>query len=1177
MVDVNWKLCVRAWAVLMVALAGLGLQVQDVSVAQSVQGAEPQWWQVLPPDQPGFPVPLVGAPLSWGSSPNLADLDGDGTLEILVGGRDLAGSNPGCGGWVYAYRHDGSLLWQTHVRAPINSTPTAADLNGDGHLDVVVGLGGVLTSPDDPQCWHGGVTALDGSNGQELWTFDTQDWLNHVHDGWRDGVFSTPAIADVNGDGQPEIAFGAWDQCIYLLDHNGQPLWGNLPGIVPGTFCGGHGFYNEDTIWSSPALADITGDGRLEIIIGADASQGNWWGDPSGGYLRILDAEGNSLAREWMDQALYSSPSVGDLDGDGDYEIVIGTGTYLAGQGYYVSAFDYDPAPADPADRLILKWRAPTAGRVFASPALADLNGDSLPDVVISSLIGDGGDDGSLVYAWRGYDGQEFFHRRNCNYVGQTGNTLSSPSLADIDGDGHPEILFSSLWEVDILNHDGTYYTDYSNPRWEGSPVHPGCARDHTPTTELTYWAQYSLYASPAVGDLDGDGDAEIVIAGHDYEHPKRGMIFAWTGHPVEPWSPWPTWRHDEHHTANVSFELTPPTNPTSLRSPSHAPGQWSTANLVQMVWSGASDSGSGVAGYSIAWDTSPQTLPDTVLDLDAATQSVTSPPLPDGDNLYFHLRTGDNAGNWTANALHYGPFWIDTMPPTSQASSPPVVKAPFQVTWSGSDTGSGISHYTIQVRDNGGAWADWLKNETGTAATYQGALGHTYRFRSIAHDQAGNAEDGYSAEGDTETVVAKYIVSGNVYDQREQPLGGASVLADPAALNQATTDDQGRYLLGILDDGVYDLTASHPGFGALPPVKGLSVAADLDGVDFYLPPDPNLIVNGGFEEQSGWQLEGPVPPAPVQGQGHTGDHALQFGDRPAPPQAAFASSSPDTLGETTVFTNASTGAPPLSYLWSFGDGVTSTLESPSHAYAMTGTFTVYLTVGNAVGDDVCSGTVSILARPQPPAASFVSSSPDTLGESTVFTNTSTGAPPLTYLWSFGDGVTSTLESPSHAYAMTGTFSVYLTATNAVGSDTYSDTVEIVTSTHSLRTSGASPLGASGVWAWSASQTLLLPDDALTATLGWLYRVEGQAADGDSLIVTVHGSAATIDQTVPLDSNGWTHGWLDVGDLIGQQVTVTFRLNRATIQDPLLVWLDEVSLGVTKAAPIYLPLVLKSP
>ncbi len=975
-------------------------QLRGPDVDESQQAEEPEWYQTLPPNQPGFPQAVNGAYLSYGSSPTLVDLNGDGTLEIVVGGRDLVGGSPGNGGMVYAYRHNGTLLWQRPVRAPVNSTPTTVDISGDGYPDVVVALGGL------PELgpWHGGVIALNGLNGQELWTFDTQDWLNHSPDGWLDGVFSTPAIGDVNGDGQLEIAFGAWDQCIYLLSAGGQPLWGNLPGILPGQIrCGGHGFYNEDTIWSSPALADLTGNGRQEIIVGADISPGNVHGDDGGGYLYVFDADGNALAREWMDQTIFSSPAVADLDNDGDWEIVVGTGTYWSNTGYYVSAFDYDPGQTDPTLRLNLRWRQGTVGRVFASPAVADLNKDGSLDVIITVPIGENGEGGTHLYAWRGTDGAPIFQRQICNFMGQSHSTNSSPTVADVDGDQWPEILLSHAWEVAIFNHDGTYYTDYSNPQWPGGPSNPACGRIDQPTTELTYYAEYSLYASPAIGDLDGDGDAEVVIPGHNPANPNQGMIFAWTGHSVQKAPPWATWRHDEYHTGNEVFETIPPTNPTSLSSSSHTAQVWSTSNQIQVAWSGAYDEGSGLAGFSIVWDTATDTLPDTVQDLDADVTQATSPALNDGQGYYFHLRTGDRAGNWTDTALHLGPFWIDSTPPSSYASSPEVVTGSFEVSWAGNDATSGVDHYTIEVRDGDGAWTPWRENETGTSAVFQGTAGHVYAFRSIAKDEAGNVESVDAPEGDTQTAVAEYLLQGRVYDQRGKPVVGATVTTQPAALNEATSADDGAFVLGVASGGTFELIAAHPQHGTLLPMKNLAVDGDLSNLDLYLPPATNLILNGDFETADDWQAGGIVAPMPVQKFGHTGDCALEAGVLPDQPE---------------------------------------------------------------------------------------------------------------------------LPSP---------------------------------------------------WTWAVSQTMTVPEDAREVTLDWVYRVEGDAAPDDKLLVTVEGSTSTANRTLDLGAAAWTHDWIDVTEFAGQEIVVSFRLTREADQNQVTVWLDEAGLGVKMGYQVFLPLVTRAP
>jgi hypothetical protein len=535
----GWKLLV----VLVIALMVVATLPAPVSQAN---------YNDNPPVQPGFPVQLAGAPVDL-SSPTTADLDGDGKLEIIVGGRgvNLDGSLA-CDGWVYAYKSTGALYWQTRVRAPVNASPTVADLNKDGKPEVIVGLGGVATGST---CWNGGVVALNGQTGAQTWLFDTQDWLGHTHDGWKDGVFASPAVGDINDDGWPEVVFGAWDQCLYALDRNGTPIWGNLPGVLNPVYCGGHGYYNEDTFWSSPSLADVTGDGVLDIITGADITTGNMYHDPSGGYVYILSGQGVMLAQTWLDQRIYSSPAVADIDNDQKLEIVVGTGTHLADKGYYVSAYEIDLSKSTPRERLTLKWRSATGGRVFASPAVGDLNGDGAQDVVVTSYIGDNGAEGSEVFAWNGTTGQQLFRTRSCSFMGQSLGTQSSPTLADIDGDGKLEVLFSHAWEVTILNHDGTYYTDYSSPSFPGTPFNPACTRSTAPTTTKTYYARYTLNASPAVADLDGNGKIEVVIAGgYDYNaNPNlvRGGIHVWTNH-ANGARPWPMFHHDAAHTGTL-------------------------------------------------------------------------------------------------------------------------------------------------------------------------------------------------------------------------------------------------------------------------------------------------------------------------------------------------------------------------------------------------------------------------------------------------------------------------------------------------------------------------------------------------------------------------------------------------------------------------------------------------
>jgi PKD repeat protein len=159
-------------------------------------------------------------------------------------------------------------------------------------------------------------------------------------------------------------------------------------------------------------------------------------------------------------------------------------------------------------------------------------------------------------------------------------------------------------------------------------------------------------------------------------------------------------------------------------------------------------------------------------------------------------------------------------------------------------------------------------------------------------------------------------------------------------------------------------------------------------------------------------------------------------------PTAAFtATPTSGPPGMTVQFTDESTpGTSPItSWSWTFGDGGTSTSQSPNHAYAATGSYTVSLTVTSAVGPDVETKTDYILVAPSQPIADF---SANPTSGTTPFTVTFTdhsvseGTPIISWAWDFGDGGVSTLQNPNHIYLVGGTYTVSLTVTNSRGSDT---------------------------------------------------------------------------------------------------------------------------------------------
>jgi peptidoglycan/xylan/chitin deacetylase (PgdA/CDA1 family) len=106
------------------------------------------------------------------------------------------------------------------------------------------------------------------------------------------------------------------------------------------------------------------------------------------------------------------------------------------------------------------------------------------------------------------------------------------------------------------------------------------------------------------------------------------------------------------------------PTNPNALTSPSHMIGKWSDNTTITVTWIDSLDAASGLDGYSLIWDNTPSTLPDTTKDIEQGIRTATSPALADAASYYFHIRAVDNTGNWQANAMHLGPFIISVNTP---------------------------------------------------------------------------------------------------------------------------------------------------------------------------------------------------------------------------------------------------------------------------------------------------------------------------------------------------------------------------------------------------------------------------------------------------------------------------------------------------------------------------------
>ncbi len=302
-----------------------------------------------------------------------------------------------------------------------------------------------------------------------------QDWPKKAG-----GGLMHVTVADVDGDGDLEIATGDDKGGVWIWHHTGQEL---IHGGDPWTF----GLFKDLPHGAlAPTLADLDGDGKREILTAGTFKDRK---------VYAFDAEGEALPG-WPKTAkgrLMTPPQCADLDGDGNVEIVFHEGF---GKNLYVwrrdgTAFHWEKKKGKPVPREIV---AKTDPFTYFVSTLVDVDGDGVLD--IAGLGGRGS-----LYAVRP-DGTPLE-----GFPVTYGKVLGSTAPAgDVDGDGKPELVFVSDGGTALhaVRADGREVLGFPRTIWKEKPKEGR--------------------SFPLLADLDGEQGLEIVVGGRD------GQLFAVSG-----------------------------------------------------------------------------------------------------------------------------------------------------------------------------------------------------------------------------------------------------------------------------------------------------------------------------------------------------------------------------------------------------------------------------------------------------------------------------------------------------------------------------------------------------------------------------------------------------------------------------------------------------------------------
>ncbi len=412
------------------------------------------------------------------SAPAVGDLDGDGDVDVLIGvfnGTTQYFENTGTATNPAFAPPDTNLLGTSDVG--YRNSPAFADLDGDGDLDIFIGDEFGTTQYFE----NTGTTTAPAFASASANPFGLTTIASELGFG-----YTAPTFADLDGDGDLDAMIGEVYGTTRFFENTGTSTSPAFTPMVTEPFG-----LSDIGVRSAPAFADLDGDGDLDAYIGEKYGNIEFF-ENTGTATNPAFAPVASNPFGLTDVGYYSTPAFADLDGDGDLDLLVGNdfGTipFLENTGTNTSpAFAESHANPFGIDRV----------SNFGSPTLADIDGDGDLDVLVGDFDGN-----TQFFENTGTANNPAFAAPVADPFGLTDVGLfNKPAFADLDGDGDLDAFIGEM--------EGT--TQYFENT--GAATNPAFATAVTNPFGLTDVDQRSV---PTFADLDGDGDLDAFI-GNNY------------------------------------------------------------------------------------------------------------------------------------------------------------------------------------------------------------------------------------------------------------------------------------------------------------------------------------------------------------------------------------------------------------------------------------------------------------------------------------------------------------------------------------------------------------------------------------------------------------------------------------------------------------------------------------